>query len=176
MRFMHQSAALQTLAGTPRQLRLESVLQLRARCAGWLQVEQGAAWITRDGDAVDHVLAAGDGLWLGHGERVLAEPWRLGQAVGLRWAAGAGTADWPQGLPVLRRPLAEAPRPPLAATRRLLALTRPSAGAAWQLLARGLRGAAGRLAAAARSAEAMASRAQGSICAGDSIASSGALQ
>ena len=42
-------------------------------------------------------------------------------------------------------------------------------------VAHGLRRRAGRWAVAARSAEAMASRAQGSICAGDSIASSGAL-
>ena len=145
----HQSGSLQALAGTPRQLHLAGLLRLQAQRAGWLQVAGGKVWITRSGDAADHVLAAGEGLWLGTGEQVLAEPWRAGEAADLRWAQTAAV-----------------PAQRLARSR----------GGVWRVAARGLGAAARRLAAAARSAEAMANRAQGSIRPGDSIASSGALQ
>ncbi len=145
----HQSGSLQTLTGTPRQLHLAGLLRLQARRTGWLQVAAGKVWITRKGDSADHVLAAGDGLWLGAGEQLLAEPWRTGEAADLRWA-----------------------QTPAAPVQRL---ARGRVGA-WRAAARGLRAVAGRLAAAARSAEAMANRAQGSIRPGDSIASAGALQ
>ena len=145
----HQSGSLQTLTGTPRQLHLAGLLRLQAQRTGWLQVADGKVWITRKGDCVDHVLATGDGLWLGAGEQLLAEPWRTGEAVDLRWVQTAA-----------------APAPRLALGR----------GVAWRAAARGLRAVAGRLAAAARSAEAMANRAQGSIRPSDAIASSRTLQ
>ena len=145
----HQSGSLQALAGTPRQGHLAGLLRIQAQRAGWLQVAGGRVWITRSGDAADHVLAAGEGLWLGTGEQVLAEPWRAGEAAELRWAQTAA-----------------APAQGLARGR----------GGVWRAAARGLGAAARRLAAAARSAEAMANRAQGSIRPGDSIASSSALR
>lgn len=160
MRHWHQSSALQPLADTPRRLHLQGVLQLQARRAGWLRAAGGRVWVTRGGDVVDHVLADGQAMALGRGQAVVVEPWRTGGSACLHWAAGAA-------VPVVDQPvvfLARAPRP--ASPR----------GVAWRALARGLRALAGRLAAAARSAEAMASRAQGSISAGDSMASSGALQ
>ena len=145
----HQSGSLQALAGTPRQLHLAGLLRIQAQRAGWLQVASGRVWITRSGDAADHVLAAGEGLWLGTSEQVLAEPWRAGEAADLRWGQTAA-----------------APTQGVARGR----------GGVWRAAARGLGAAARRLAAAARSAEAMANRAQGSIRPGDSIAPSGALQ
>jgi len=158
MRIMHQSGALQPLGGTARQLWLDGALRLQAGQAGWLQVEAGRVWLTRDGGGADEVLDAGACLALGRGERVVAEPWRAGQPVRLRWRigaqAGAACADV--------QPLAVRPR--------------PLAGWAFAAAARGLRGLALRLVAAARSAEARASRAQGCMPAGDSMASSGALQ
>ncbi len=140
----HQSGSLQALAGTPRQLHLAGLLRIQAQRAGWLQVAGGRVWITRSGDAADHALAAGEGLWLGTGQQVLAEPWRAGEAAALRWAQTAA-----------------APAQGLARGR----------GGIWRATARGLGAAAGRLAAAARRAEAMANQAQGSIRPGDSIAS-----
>jgi len=151
MRKLHQSSAMQVLNATPRSVRLPGVVRFQAAHAGWLWVDHGRVWITREGDHVDHVLTAGGALYLGRGEQVLAEPWRLGDAAGMRWARARDA----QALAALPRPLA-------SATLRAVAL--------------GLRGVAGRLVAAARSAEAIASRAQGSMPAGDSIASSGALQ
>ena len=145
----HQSCSLQARAGTPRQLHLAGLLRLQAQRAGWLQVAGGKVSITRSGDAVDHVLAAAEGLWLGTGEQVPAEPWRAGEAADLRWAQTAAV-----------------PAQRLARSR----------GRVWRAAARGLGAAARRLAAAARSAEAMANRAQGTIRPGDSMASSGALQ
>ena len=144
---------MQTLAGPARQIHLRSALALQARSGGWLQVHCGPVWLTRDGDPADHVLAAGEGLHLGAGERLVVEPWRAGQAAVLAWAVG-------DSLPASRLP------------QRPQRLT----GAFLRGVAAFLRGAAGRLAAAARSADAMARRAQGSIAAGDSIASSGARQ
>ncbi len=165
----HQPSALQMLSATPRQLHLRGLLRLQAQQAGWLQVAAGQVWITRGGDAGDHVLAGGDVVFVGRGQSLLVEPWRQGDAARLHWALAE-----PAALPVAAaragaqrdglRGLAPA-SPGLAG---VAALRRAAAGV--------LRGAAGRLAAAARSAEAMASRAQGSISAGDSMASSGALQ
>jgi len=152
MRIMHQSGALQPLGAMPRQLHLPGPLRLQAGCTGWLQVVQGTVWLTRDGGGTDEVLDTGAGLALGRGERVLVEPWRMGQAAQLHWALAA--------------PAAQAQRP----------LARPLAGLVFAAAAWALRAAAGRLALAARSAEARASRAQGIMPAGDSMASSGALQ
>lgn len=153
------SNALQVLGTPERQLRITTALPLQARRSGWLVVDEGPVWITASGDTTDHVLAPGQALHLGPGQRLVAEPWRTGRAARLRWvmAAPAGQPD----LPVLRAAAEPAPG--------LLAL-------GWRLVAWGLRGAAWRLAAAARSAESRASSAQGRICAGDSIAASGALQ
>lgn len=155
-------SALQVLGTPERQLRITTALPLQTRRSGWLVVDDGPVWITASGDTTDHVLAAGQALHLGPGQRVVAEPWRSGHAARLRWVmtAPAGQPD----LPALRAlPAAADPAPGLLA-------------AGWRLAAWGLRGAAWRLAAAARSAESRASSAQGRICAGDSIASSGALQ
>lgn len=158
------ASALQVLGATERQLRIDAVLPVQARQTGWLQVVAGQAWITRSGDAADHVLAAGDAVALGRGQRLVVEPWTTGQVVQLRWLVGPAqpvAADQSVQVPVLR---------PLPAARPA------GAGLVWRTLAWALRGAAARLAAAARSAESRASAAQGRICAGDSIAASGALQ
>ena len=158
------ASALQVLGAPDRQLRIDAVLPLQARQTGWLRVDAGRAWITRSGDAADHVLAAGDAIALRRGQHLVAEPWQVGQAVRLQWQAG-------DALPVAW----QADQVPVL--RTLPAAARPTrAGLAWRTLAWALRGAAVRLAAAARSADSRASRAQGRICAGDSMAASGALQ
>jgi hypothetical protein len=154
MRFQHQSrSSIQPLAGVARQLHLAGVLVLQARAAGWLQVTCGPVWVTRSGDPQDHVLADGEHLLLAAGEQVLAEPWRAGCTARLAWqtdppaSASAKPAMGQWGL--------------VRAGRRLVGGLRAwAAGLAW----------------AARSAAAKAIRAQGSMAAGDSIASSGARQ
>lgn len=135
----------------PTSLALPGARRWVARDAGWITVQAGQTWITRDGDPDDHVLATGQQLRLARGDVVTAEAWRLGEPAWLVWR--------PE--PAQRWPLALAG-----------ALVAPLAAG----LARGARGLAGGLLALARSAEASARRAQGSICAGDSIASAGALQ
>lgn len=177
MRTVHQSGALQVLTDMPRQLRLSGAMRLQAGCAGWLWVDGGAVWVTRQGEGVDHVLSGDEALYLGRGDQVVAEPWRTGQAVGLRWARAADA----QALVALRRAEGAAALRPARSSGVFVAgaaaaTGRPWGDAAWRTLAAGLRGLAGRLAAAARSADAMASRAQGCMAAGDSRASSGALQ
>ena len=151
MRKLHQSGAFQSLAATPRQLRLHGVLQLQARHAGWLQVSGGAVWITRSGDPADHVLDAGSRLFLGAGERVLAEPWRAQDAVCIAWAVGAAP---PVAVPGWGAVVGAV----VGAVRRPAALAR--AGAAWRAAAHGVHRAAARfaarLAAAARRAHARA--------------------
>ncbi len=92
MNMQHQSSALQSLDGVRRQVYLGGVLRLQARCAGWLTVDSGQVWITRNGDFTDHVLASGDRLHLGRGEQVLVEPWRAGKPARLGWAAGEAVA------------------------------------------------------------------------------------
>ena len=158
----HHAIALQVLGAPPRQVRITTALTLQARQHGWLSVQSGQVWITRSGDATDHVLATGQAVALARGQQWVAEPWQTGGVAQLRWVAGAG-APAPAVQPPGLRALATAARP-------------GAAGLAWRALAWGLRGAAGRLAAAARRAESRASSAQGRICASDSMAASGALQ
>jgi len=118
-----------------------------ATVPGCLTVTAGQAWLTRDRDPVDHVLQAGERLRLARGDRITAEPWQAGRTAGLAWQP-------------------DAPRQP-----GLAFLGWAGRGAA--LLARAL---AGPLLVLARKADAMASRAQSCICAGESIASSGAAK
>lgn len=134
----------------PSSLSLPQARRWVATEAGWITVQAGRAWLTRDGDPDDHVLATGERLWLSRGDRVTAEGWHAGEPVWLAWR----------------------PEPQLQAWPLLGGLVAALAGA----LARAARGLAGGLLALARSAEASACRAQGSICAGDSMASAGALQ
>ena len=159
MRPLQQTHARNVLGMAERALHLDGVLPLQAQRSGALLVEAGQVWITRSGDCDDHVLGAGTTMALGRGERLVAEPWRSGQVVQLRWLVDASAVTQ---APVLR---------PLAS-----ALPPARAGRAWRVLAWALRGTAQRLAAAARNADSRASTAQGRICAGDSMASAGALQ
>lgn len=152
----HQSTSWQVLDRAPRQLHLSGALRVQARHSGWLAVQGGRIWLTRDGGGDDHVLGSSEQFWLQAGEGAVIEPWQAGGNAQLAWQLGSEA--------VVQRP----------------ALRRNAdaglAAGAWRGLAAVLRTAAGRLLAAARSAEAMASRPQGSIRAGDSIASCGAVQ
>lgn len=116
------------------------------RLGGELSVLQGRVWLTRDGDLGDHRVDSGERVRLGVAENAVIESWDSGQAVVVRWN------------PRRQRffgPLLVEPLRGLACVARL---------------------AAGGFAALARSAAASASRAQGCISAGDSMASSGALK
>lgn len=141
----------QSLGRAPRRLQLHAAGRLQARQGGWLVVDAGRVWLTRDGGSDDHVLAAGGRLWLARGQQVVAEPWQAGEPVALRWCRDA-VGDQPRGL------------------------AGGLPGLAWAGLARGLRAGAAALAAAARSAEARARRSQGAIASGESMACSGAVQ
>lgn len=152
MKASHQSSGVRVLGRQPGGVPVMATQRLQARRAGWLVVQQGRAWITRDGDPDDHVLAEGDGVWVPAGTGLVVEPWQPGRLARLDWQL------------------------PLGADQRGARRRAGVAERAWLGLAGALRTAAGRLLAAARSAEAMASRAQGSIKAGDSMASCGAAQ
>jgi len=128
-----------------------SARALRTRRPGWLTVAAGRAWVTRQGDLDDHVLSAGERLALRADERVVIEPWTGSSSVRLAWRSDP--------------PHARA----LRALDRLLALFFGAAASA--LAALGAPASAW-----ARSAEASAKRAHGSIARGESSASSGALQ
>lgn len=136
--------------GQPSSLALPQARRWVAAEAGWITVQAGRAWLTRDGDLDDHVLATGQCLWLARGDVLTAEAWQPGEPVWLVWR----------------------PEPQALGLPLLGGLVAAFAGA----LARGARGLAGGLLALARNAEAKASRAQGSICTGESMASAGALQ
>jgi hypothetical protein len=113
---------------------------------GELTVLEGRIWLTRDGDLGDHVIGPGQKLRLAVAENAVIEPARAGSSVVVRWS--------PRRQGFLGALVAE----PL---RGLAFLADRAAGV---------------LAALARSAAASARRAQGSISAGDSMASSGALK
>ena len=116
------------------------------RLGGELTVLEGRVWLTRDSDLGDHRVEAGEGLRLAVGENAVIEPWDAGHAVSVQWK--------PRRQGFFGAVLAE-----------------PLRALAWALGAL-----AGGFNALARSAAASASRAQGCISGGDSMASSGALK
>jgi len=117
-----------------------------ARGAGELTVLSGRVWLTTDGEERDEVLAPGQQRRLDDARSVVVEAWDRGEGAVLRW------------------------RPRVSAAHGF-GLARGFAGGfglgAWT---------AGLLGALARNAASSASRAQGCIKAGDSMASSGALK
>ena len=116
------------------------------RLGGELTVLEGRVWLTRDSDFGDHRIEAGVRLRLAVGENAVIEPWDAGHAVALQWN--------PRRQGFFGAVLAE-----------------PLRALAWSLGAL-----AGGFSALARSAAASASRAQGCISGGDSMASSGAVK
>ena len=116
------------------------------RLGGELTVVEGRVWLTRDGDPGDHRIDAGQRVRLGVAEDAVIESWDSGEPVVVRWN-------------------------PRRQTFFGALLAEPLRGLAFVA-----RFAAGGFAALARSAAASASRAQGCISGGDSMASSGALK
>lgn len=116
------------------------------RLGGELSVIEGRVWLTRDRDLGDHFLEAGERVRLAVGENAVIETARKEAPIVVRWS------------PRRQSFLGALVEMPLRALAFLTAL------------------AAAGLAALARSAAASASRAQGSIVGGDSMASSGALK
>jgi Protein of unknown function (DUF2917) len=131
-------------------LSMQEVQHLLVTEPAWLLPRAGNVWATREGDLNDYVLGAGERLALARGDRV---------AVGAFDAAQPAVWEWQ----------------PMHAPRRYRRL-RAALAFGLDAAARVLRGAADGLAALARSAAAMACRAQGSIRCGDSIASAGTVQ
>ncbi len=131
-------------------LSMQEVQHLLVTEPAWLMPRTGSVWVTREGDLNDYVLGAGQRLALARGDNIIVAAWHEGQPA--LW-------DWSPMQPARRYRLARA-----------------AAGLAFDAAARVLRGAADALAALARSAAAMACRAQGSIRRGDSIASAGTVQ
>ena len=116
------------------------------RLGGELSVLQGRVWLTREGDPDDHLVEAGQRVRFGVAEDAVIESWDSGQPLVVRWN--------PRRQSFFGALLAE----PLRGLAFLTGLL------------------AGGFAALARSAAASASRAQGCISGGDSMASSGALK
>ncbi len=116
---------------------------------GELSVLAGRAWLTRDHDLGDHLVAPGERLRLRAGDNAVVESWRQGEALRLCWH----------------------PRLPRHQRFAGVLLAAPLRGLAWVAAVT-----ASGFAALARSAAASASRAQGCINGGDSIASSGAVK
>ena len=116
------------------------------RLGGDLTVIDGTVWLTRDGDLGDHFIEAGQKVRLGVAEDAVIESAYTGRPVTVRWN-------------------------PRRQSFVGAVLTEPLRGLAFfaGLAARGF-------AALARTAAESASRAQGCIRGGDSIASSGALK
>jgi hypothetical protein len=139
---------------------LKGVCRWSVQADGVVVVSAGRVWITRDGDGADHVLEAGQQLAVRRGQQLVAEPWGASPAT-LAWQAAPGAAAQASRAITLRGAGLR------VATLRAVVLR------AVVVAARGLE--AGLLALARRAAS-MASRAQGAICTGASMASSGALK
>lgn len=113
---------------------------------GELTVVEGRVWLTRRGEPDDFVLMPGERVLLNPSHGAVIEAWDAGRAAVVRWQPRG------QGLVVLA----------LTEGLRGLAFLAVRAAAGFEALA--------------RKAAATASRAQGCINAGDSIASCGALK
>lgn len=96
---------------------VNDVQVLRPARAMLLTVREGRVWLTRPGDAGDHVLDAGESLAVAAGQRLYVEPWRRGEAARLAWQPLRA----PVALPALRAAMAAAARRVAAG---LLALAR----------------------------------------------------
>ena len=126
--------------------RLHSEAISLGRLGGELTVIDGNVWLTRDGDLGDHFIEPGQKVRLGVAENAVIEAAHTGQTVTVRWS-------------------------PRRQSFVCALLAEPLRGLAF-VAARAALG----FAALARSAAASASRAQGCISGGDSMASSGALK
>lgn len=139
---------------------LEFTVPMRIeRVAGEFAVLSGRVWLTRQSDLHDYVIEAGERFVLEPSDAVLIEPWAAGEATAIEWKARCQRAG---GLEALPRG---------AAAFALFSLASVATAVAF-----GFRRAEVGLEALARSAAAMARRAQGCIKAGDSIASAGTVQ
>jgi hypothetical protein len=116
----------------------------------WLMALVGRVWVTRRGDLDDYVLQPGEHLALSRGEQVMVSSLNADEA-----------AQWDWRFAPKRSP-----------QRRM----REAVALAFGGVARVLDRAAAGFAALARSAAAMACRAQGCINTGDSMASAGTVQ
>lgn len=133
------------------QVLMREVQRWVAPRAAWVQARDGLLWVTRSGDLEDHLLRAGERLPVRRGDDLVLQSWRRDQPAVWDWQPRYRDEARLRGLP----------------------------GWAARPVASFLRGAArvlDGLAARARSAAASASRPQGCIAAGESIASAGALQ
>jgi hypothetical protein len=65
--------------------------------AGWLTIDSGQVWLTRDGQGEDMVLAGGERTWLSAGETLVAEPWLRGTPAQLSWSSSGAGAAGPVG-------------------------------------------------------------------------------
>lgn len=127
--------------------------------AGEFAVLSGRVWLTRQSDLHDYIIEAGERFVLEPSDAVVIAPWAAGEAASIEWKARFQRT---RGLKALPRG---------AAAFVLLGLASVATAAAF-----GFRRADVALEAWARSAAAMARRAQGCIKAGDSIASAGTVQ
>lgn len=131
-------------------LSMQEVQHLLVTEPAWLTSLAGSVWVTRSGDPDDYVLQAGDRLALSRGEQVTVSA--LDMDTPALWDWHFAPARSPQ--------------------RRV----RDVVASGFVFVARVLERVAAGLAALARSAASMASRAQGCIKAGDSMASAGTVQ
>ena len=189
------SEALQSLMATPHKpagfwsLARGRATTLRPRVPGVLRVGQGCVWITLDGPherrAGDLFLQAGARLPIAAGQRVVLEPvLRDGQGdAAIDWQPSVAPAAWPAAVAQPALDLRLAAGAAVVALRAAVGAGVRLAGGLLSLLPAGLEFAIDRVARRDRgamgspafNAHSSASRAQGCIKAGDSIASSGAL-
>jgi len=85
---------------------VNDVQVLRPARAMLLTVREGRIWLTRSGDADDHVLGAGESLVVAAGQRLVVEPWRASEPARLDWKP----LQVPVALPALRAAVAGSAR------------------------------------------------------------------
>lgn len=157
MNLQHRSSPRHALPAVTQSLAAGQAIQV-SPWPGELTVIDGRVWLTRRGEAADHVLRPGQRLRLDGNAGAVIEAWDRGGGAAVRWQ--------PQAQP---RPRAAFLAPVLAGALGLLA------GLAARV-ARGLGAVTLRFEDLARKAASSARRAQGCIHIGDSMACGGTVQ
>lgn len=94
----NQSALPLRWDGRARSLQLAVVQRITVAQAGWLMIDNGQVWLTRDGQGEDMVLGGGERTWLAAGEMLVAEPWLRGAPAQLTWLGNEADAAAPMVL------------------------------------------------------------------------------
>ena len=139
---MHQSSSAPTLPGTWK-LGAGRAITLQPTEAGFVRIAHGQVWATYDGphhgalnEMGDHVIGAGDRLWLRSGQRLVIQAWDRQAPAYFSWDPAPAVARVPAlRLAGVLQPLADLRLAVAIGTRAVARLASGLAHLAWDVVA-----------------------------------------